>query len=141
MNVWIAPDSVGDGIPDWWRARYFGGNGTTTNNQSCAACDAAGTGQNNLFKYVAGLDPTNPASVFLLSVQTLSGQPGQMKVSYGPTAAARTYSLQFNTDLVSGAWAALKGSSAPTTYLNQVTITDLSATQASKFYRVGISLP
>ena len=54
-SVWIERDSVGDGIPDWWRAQYFGGNGTTTNGQSCATCDADGTGQNNLFKYVAGL--------------------------------------------------------------------------------------
>jgi len=140
-NVWIAPDSVGDGIPDWWRARYFGGNGTATNSQSCAECDADGTGQNNLFKYVAGLDPTNPASVFLLSAQTLIGQPGHIVLSYSPVAAGRTYSPQVNTDLLNSAWAALKGSSAPTTYLNQVTFTDLRATQATKFYRIGISLP
>jgi len=29
-------DSIGDGIPNWWRARYFGGDGTTTNATSCA---------------------------------------------------------------------------------------------------------
>ena len=39
------PDSVGDGIPDWWRQFYFGGDGTTTNDQSCATCDADATGQ------------------------------------------------------------------------------------------------
>ncbi len=60
-------DTVGDGIPDWWRQQYFGGSGATTNVPgSCATCDADGTGQNNLFKYLAGLDPTNPASVFCL---------------------------------------------------------------------------
>jgi len=32
-------DSVGDGISDWWRARYFASSGTTTNSQSCATCD------------------------------------------------------------------------------------------------------
>ena len=31
---------------------------------SCATCDFDGTGQNNLFKYIAGLDPTNPSSAF-----------------------------------------------------------------------------
>ena len=35
-------DSVGDGIPDWWRERYFGGDGATTNGLSCATCDADG---------------------------------------------------------------------------------------------------
>ncbi len=36
-----AQDSVGDGIPDQWRAQYFGGDGTTTNADSCAACTSA----------------------------------------------------------------------------------------------------
>ncbi|PYJ61287.1 MAG: hypothetical protein DME24_06840 [Verrucomicrobia bacterium] len=140
-KVWIAPDSVGDGIPDLWRAQYFGGNGTSTNSQSCAACDADGTGQNNLFKYVAGLNPTNSASVFLFTVQNVNGHPTQMKLIYGPIVAGRTYAPQFRTNLVSGAWGALTGFSGPTTNLNQVTITDLNATQTFKFYRIGISLP
>jgi uncharacterized repeat protein (TIGR03803 family) len=88
-KTWIATDSVGDGIPDWWRARYFGGDGTTTNDQSCAACDSDGTGQSNLFKYVAGLNPTNPASVFLLTAGNVSGQPTRKELSYGPVAAGR----------------------------------------------------
>ncbi len=140
-NVWIALDSVGDGIPDWWRAQYFGGNGATTNDQSCASCDADGTGQNNLFKYVAGLDPTNSASVFVFSVQNVNNQPVQKNLIYGPIAAGRNYAPQFRTDLVTGAWAALTGFGGPTTNLNQVTITDLNATQTSRFYRIVISLP
>jgi uncharacterized repeat protein (TIGR03803 family) len=139
-TVWIAPDSVGDGIPDWWRAQYFGANGTTTNSQSCASCDADGTGQNNLFKYVAGLNPTNPVSVFVLSVQNVNGQPTRRNLIYDPIAAGRTYTPQFRTNLASGAWKALTGFSASTN-INQATITDRSATQASKFYRIGISLP
>jgi hypothetical protein len=60
-------DTVGDGIPNWWRQRYFG-TGSFTNLSSCATCDFDGTGQNNLFKYIAGLDPTNPSSVFALNI-------------------------------------------------------------------------
>ncbi len=64
-TIMFGPDSVGDGISDSWRAYWFGsGNATTSNNQDCASCDADGTGQDNLFKYAAGLNPTNPASVF-----------------------------------------------------------------------------
>jgi hypothetical protein len=69
-------DSVGDGISDAWRAQYFPNqptnnvNGTMTNGESCATCDADGTGQNNLFKYLAGLNPLDPTSVFrITSVQ------------------------------------------------------------------------
>src|SRR5207244_843103 len=77
-KVWIAPDSVGDGIPDLWCAQYFGGNGTSTNSQSCAACDADATGQNNLFKYVTGLNTTNSASVFVFSVENVNGRSSHL---------------------------------------------------------------
>ena len=140
-NFWIAPDSVGDGIPDWWRAQYFGGSGNMTNGQSCAACDADGTGQNNLFKYVAGLNPTNPASVFVLSAQTVANQPKQRHLIYGPTATSRTYTPEFRTNLASGAWAKLTGYGGPTTVTNQATITDRNASVVSKYYRIRISLP
>jgi hypothetical protein len=140
-NVWIAPDSVGDGISDAWRARYFGGNGTTTNNQSCAACDADGTGQNNLFKYVTGLDPTNPASVFAIAVQSVNGQPKQKRIIYNPVVNGRTYTPQFSTNLV-GTWTPLTGFSGPIINSNnQATITDRNASPASKLYRLKISLP
>ncbi|HTS19276.1 MAG TPA: LamG-like jellyroll fold domain-containing protein [Verrucomicrobiae bacterium] len=55
-------DSIGDGVPDWWRAEYFGGDGTTTNSQSCASCDPDDDGFSNLQEYQAGTDPTNPTS-------------------------------------------------------------------------------
>ncbi len=51
-------DTVGDGIPDWWRIKYFGGSGTTTNNLSCATCDPDGDGINNLQEYQYFTDPT-----------------------------------------------------------------------------------
>ena len=60
-------DSVGDGIPDWWRLQYFGGTGTSTNAQSCAACDPDGDGMSNLQEYLAGTDPTNSASAFRIT--------------------------------------------------------------------------
>jgi hypothetical protein len=54
-------DSVGDGIPDWWRLQYFG-SGSTTNSSSCAACDPDGDGFSNLQEYNLGTDPTNSVS-------------------------------------------------------------------------------
>ena len=56
-------DTVGDGLPNWWRQYYFGVS-SSTDTTTCATCDYDGTGQNNLFKYLAGLDPTNRTSVF-----------------------------------------------------------------------------
>ncbi|MGD0061121.1 MAG: LamG domain-containing protein [Verrucomicrobiia bacterium] len=53
-------DSIGDGIPDWWRMKYFG-SGTTTNAYTCASCSFIGDGVSNLSKYLEGCDPTKPA--------------------------------------------------------------------------------
>jgi hypothetical protein len=45
--------------------------------------------------------------------------------------------------MVNGSWATLTGTGGPTTNVPQaqVTVTDLSATQPQKFYRIDISLP
>jgi uncharacterized repeat protein (TIGR03803 family) len=135
-------DSVGDGILDVWRQSYFGGSGTTTNNLSCATCDADGTGQNNLFKYVAGLDPTNPASVFILEIVSVPNQSAQENLLFNPVVTGRTYTPQFSTDLVSGIWSPLATYTGPVTNDgNQVTITDTNAIESNKFYRIRITYP
>jgi hypothetical protein len=56
VDRWWLGDSVGDGIPDWWRQFYFG-NGTTTNDLSCATCDPTGDGYDNYMKYLTGGNP------------------------------------------------------------------------------------
>ncbi len=62
VTVYGQVDSVGDGIPDWWRQQYFGGDGTTTNSSSCASCDPDGDGLSNLQEFLAGSDPLNSSS-------------------------------------------------------------------------------
>jgi hypothetical protein len=121
-----------------WQVQYFG----TTNNPSAAPdADADGTGQNNQFKYVAGLDPTNPASVFVLDIDGVSNDLTQVNLIFSPMVLGRTYLPQFSTDFVSGVWTQLTGYAGPVTNGSQVTITDLNATESNKFYRIDISLP
>jgi hypothetical protein len=137
----ITPDSVRDGIPDWWRQAYFGGNGLNSNNHSCATCDADGTGQNNLFKYIAGLNPTSPASAFVLKIAP-TGQPGQKNLIYNPIAAeGQIYTVQVRTDLVGGSYSNLPTIGGLATNGTQVTATDTNAVEPDKFYRVQITLP
>lgn len=133
-------DSIGNGISNWWRMQYFG-TGSTTDNTSCATCDFDGTGQNNLFKYVTGLDPTNPSSTFVLQIASVTGQPNRWNLIYKPLAGGRTYSIQSTTNTPDGAYGDLSGFSGPQTNGSQVTITDQNAGQTNKFYRVHISLP
>ena len=147
VNLDVNHDSVGDGIADWWRQQffsgqqYFGGDGTTTNGYSCTTCDVDGTGQNNLFKYVAGLDPTNPASVFAFGIANLPNQPRSMNLNINPFAPGRTYTPQFSTDLVSGVWLPLTGYTGAVTNGSQITISDTNPASPQKFYRIDISLP
>jgi hypothetical protein len=126
------------GISDSWLVQYFG---MPPNPNAAPTADADGTGQNNLFKYVAGLDPTNPASIFVLLIQNVTGQPDQKNLLFNPVVDGRTYTPQFRTNTASSEWVTLSESSGPTTNIDQVTVTDLNATQSQKFYRVDISLP
>jgi PKD repeat protein len=121
-----------------WQTQYFN---CTNCPQGQMSADADGTGQNNLFKLVAGLDPTNPASVFLLQMANMTNQPSQENLVFSPIAAGRLYTPQFCTDLVSGVWLPLTGYAGPVTNGSQVTIADQNVTQPSKFYRIVISQP
>jgi hypothetical protein len=65
-------DSVGDGIPNWWRDQYFGAS-SSTNATSCATCDDDGDGMSNLQEYLAGTDPTDPNSAFRITAISITG--------------------------------------------------------------------
>jgi hypothetical protein len=133
-------DTVGDGVPNWWRQQYFGSS-STTNVSSCATCDTDGTGQNNLFKYVAGLSPVDPTSVFTLQVLPVSGQPSQMTLKFNPAASGRTYTAQGSPSPSGDSYSDLSSISGPQTNGYQVTITDLNAATSNEFYRIRISFP
>ena len=130
------PDSVGDGIPDWWRQLYFGGDGSTTNNQSCATCDADATGQDNDFKYVAGLNPTNGAAFAL--TMTNSEPPALL---FGPISAGRTVTPQYIDDLSFDTWQALTSPITTQTNGSQFVILDPDPSPFQRFYRIQIALP
>ena len=90
-------DSVGDGIPNWWRQLYFGGNGTTTNVPgSCATCDPDGDGMSNLQEYLAGTNPTNAASRF--TITSLAFTNGNVRVRWS-AVGGKHYVLQTNSAL------------------------------------------
>lgn len=137
VNTGAVLDHVGDGIPDSWRQQYFPNvdpTGETTNYQSCATCDADGTGQDNLFKYLAGLNPTNPASIFMVNT-VQSTQPGGFVVNW-TSVPGYVYQVLDGTN-AGGPWQII--SSPSTAVVNQVsmTYTDTTASAVSiRFYRV-----
>ncbi|HKE40836.1 MAG TPA: PQQ-dependent sugar dehydrogenase [Casimicrobiaceae bacterium] len=75
----VAPDSDGDGLPDWWEATYFGVAGTTP------GADPDGDGLTNLQEYQLGRDPR------LFSPLTVAGDlsgDGKAEVVWRHTSGA-----------------------------------------------------
>ena len=129
-------DSVGDCIPNAWRAKYFGSTGTTTNASSCAACDADGDKVANYNEYVADTNPTNSASYF--HVQSVSHEAG-FSVFY-QSSASRKYTLHCRTNLASGAWISVPSQVDVTGTGGVDSLTDAAPSAAPRFYRVSVSV-
>jgi glycosidase len=128
-------DHVGDGIPDWWRAQYFGGDGQTTNSQSCAACDPDGDGLSNLSEYLAGVDPTNSASSFvILSVATLTNGYTELTWSSAP---GKNYEIWATADLTQ-AFACIAGCPVVPSGGATTTYTDTTSSGTNRYYRIRL---
>lgn len=132
----VGTDDLGiyasDGIPDVWQVQYFG----TNNLRGIATADATGTGQNNLFKYTAGLNPTDPASRLLTNV----GGSGAHTITINPRLTDRTYTVQFSTTLAPNSWQTLTGATIQDNGQTR-TVTDPDGAAQRKFYRVQVSYP
>ena len=138
----VNPDDFGsyaaDGLPDDWQVAHFG----LENPLAAPAVDASGTGQTNLFKYIAGLDPLDPNSRFALAIEPVPGQPDQANVVFTPRLAGRIYTVLSTTNLVTPAWAPLGSVSVSVSDNGTLrTVTDLDAVDVVKFYRVEIAKP
>ena len=111
-----ALDSLGDGIPDAWRADFFGGDGTVVSNgYSDANGNPDGDDYTNEEEFLLGLNPLVADSVFEPVFQT---DPGDMALIVGlpppPAGDAyagrrRYFTLETNSNLVNGTWAHVPG--------------------------------
>ncbi|MCG3150673.1 MAG: hypothetical protein PCFJNLEI_04164 [Verrucomicrobiae bacterium] len=127
-------DTVGDGIPDWWRILYYDptGSGTTTNSQSCATCDGDGDGQNAQAEYRAGTNPTDPANVLqIITVNRLL--TGDTVITW-KSVIGKQYVVQYSDQLTSG-FADLSSTNTATgvtmSYTNNPVV-------AARYYRVKL---
>jgi len=130
-------DSVGDGIPNAWRAQYFGGTGTTTNATSCAACDPDADGVPNGAEYIGDTNPTNALSYF--HVQDVTNAAGF--AVFFQSSAGRQYTLYYRTNLTSGAWTNIPAQTEISGSGALDELTDPSPSGAQRFYKVEVRLP
>lgn len=120
-----------------WQMLYFG---CTTCPEAQTNVDADGTGQNNLFKYVAGLNPTNPASVFVFNIAPVAAPPNAVNLTFSPVVAGATYTPVYSTNLLTGPWLPLT-TGVTNIVGSQVTVTDTNALQSQEYYQIEITGP
>jgi hypothetical protein len=117
-----------------WQVQYFD---CTNDPDAAPAADPSGDGQDNYTKFLAGMNPTNPASYFHILSATPEGN--NLLVSW-LCGGGRTNVLQTTTDL-GGTWSdvspniVLAGSGdSVTNYLDAGAVTNTPA----RFYRVQL---
>lgn len=128
-----------DGIDDAWQVQYFG---QPPNANAGPLVDFDRDGQTNFFEYTAGLVPTDAASRFSITIAPVPGQPTRKNIIFTPLVltGGRSYAVKFRTDLATGSWAPLTGTTQSDAGSVR-TVTDTTATGAKKFYRVDITKP
>jgi PKD repeat protein len=116
-------DTDSDGLPNDWEAQHFGGS-TNANPNSMAA-----NGLNTVLEaYVAGLNPTNPASRFAVS--------NNWNTLHWIAASGRVYSVYWTTNLLNGFQPLETNIVWP-----QKSWTDaVHGAQGGNFYRIGARL-
>jgi hypothetical protein len=130
-------DTVSDGLPDWWRASNFGGDGKSTNNLSCATCDPDGDGMNDYQEFVAGTDPNDSRSTLRIFAFSLGG--GNAALSFA-SLLANHYAVDYRNSLTAGSWTTLN--SNVWGWTDTTTFADTNAAvQATRFYRVRALMP
>ena len=126
--------TVGDGIPDWWRQYYFGGDGKTTNSQSSATADPDGDGMNNLTEYKAGSNPLDMRSAIRVFALDMTGNVVNVHFS---TELGQSFFLERTSDLAAGGWTNV--SSNVWGHMDSSTIGDpFTNKQAKAFYRIRV---
>jgi hypothetical protein len=108
---------------------------------SVNTADPDGDGQSNDFEFTAGLSPLDAQSRFVQAMQNVPGQPAQRNLQIAPRLTSRTYVIESSPTLgLSANWKPL--TNFTTSDVGNIrTITDLSTTEAAKFYRVRITGP
>ena len=121
----FSADSYSEGIPDSWRAYYFGSPNPAVGAKHHAADDADGDGFSNLQEYVLGSNPTNSASNLRITAFGTTNIQWQAK-------GYELYELYSSTSLV--AWTRAVNPITPTNAIG--TATGFTNGGPRQFFRV-----
>ena len=124
-----------DGLDDWWQVGYFG----LDNPDAAPDQDPDGDQQTNAFENLAGIDPTDSSSFFKVRIEQDAESPNKRKILFSPFFADRTYTLLATPNLMNTFIEVNDVTSSNTGNGGEAEITDVSALEILKFYRIGIS--
>ena len=131
------PATAGDGIPNWWRAKYFGGNGASTNDTSGASGDSDNDGVSNYAEYIADTDPTNSTSK--LSLQAALDRTN--RVVRFRSSTNRNYTLYYSTNLTSGVWTNIPSQSGVAGSGGMDALVESLPADSQRFYQIRVAVP
>jgi hypothetical protein len=121
----ISPDTYGIGIPDWWQLQYFGRIGINPNS------DPNDNGMTAYEDFWAGLNPTNPASVFKIESAAVNASGTQISWD---SVLGKNYTIQWSPNLVS--WNTLASSIAGNGSIISYTNSTVGMRITQRFYRI-----
>ncbi|MBU1693038.1 MAG: alpha amylase C-terminal domain-containing protein [Verrucomicrobia bacterium] len=129
-------DTDGDGLPDWWEARFF--NNTTS---AVAGADSDGDGRPNDEEYAADTVPTNAGSFYPNRVTNYTRTGEIISLTVGPpTTNSRVYDVAWSTNLRQAGWSVFNLDQPGRADAGAVTLTVTNDNDLI-FYRTGVKIP
>lgn len=131
LSPWGTMDSDGDGIPDLWMTHYFGHPTGQAGDHSQAQDDADGDGMTNLQEFLAGTDPTDPASVLHIQIAPVVSSTN-VTLSW-LAVPGKSYQVQYKNNLSDPLWLNMPGNISVVGTQGYFTV---PADQPNRFYRL-----
>jgi hypothetical protein len=96
----VGPDQDMDKLPDQWEQDYFGSIAVSAGGEEG---DWDSDSFSDLGEWLAGTNPTDASSYFRPSINSSSGTPAQITITW-PALAERTYTIEASSNLLDGTW-------------------------------------